>query len=303
MSGYSNRIMKEKQNEAKASPGASKTQPRGSAGCATSVLAIIVFPTALGVALSYIVDKYDEYLYPSVEEQVLEERLGKAIDISLFDVGEERTKKVAQFKELYRDTQKNWDYFDVQFTYVNSIELNISHFMLGVGSVNPLTKKLSVSYNNSHCLLEPDELVHELAHLWHEDLREKDQFEQQWYALTGRDYVGCNYLKNPFCHIDNWDQHVKAVAAPTRYGAINSAEHIAETTSLVYLLNDPFVQYGLSWRGDQGERLIVHVGSIHLPLENIPRIEQQIELLVTYSFFSEQEKDKALQNLELLKKL
>lgn len=291
MSGYSNRIMKEKQNEAKASHGASKTQPRGSAGCAS-----LLVPVALGIGLAYAVPQVDEYLYPSVEEQVLEERLGKAINLSVFDVGEERTKKVDQFHDLYRKTQKNWDYFDVQFTYVNSIALEHSLFIPGVGAISPLTKNLSVSYNNSHCLLEPDELVHELAHLWHEDLREKDQFEQQWYALTGRDYVDCNPSKNPFCRIDDWDRYRKAVAAPTRYGAINSAEHIAETTSLVYLLNDPFAQYDLSRREDQGEHLIVHVGSIHLPLENIPRIEQQIELLATYSFFSEQEKDKALQN-------
>lgn len=286
--------MKEKQNEAKASPGASKTQSRGSAGCAS-----LLVPAVLGMGLTYAVQQVDEYLYPSVEEQVLEKRLGKAIDLPIFDVKEERTKKVDQFKELYRETQKNWDYFDVQFTYVNSIALEHSLFIPGVGAVSPLTKKLFVCYDETGRLLEPNGLVHELAHLWHEDLREKDQFEQQWYALTGRDYVGCNYLKNPFCHIDNWDQHVNAVAAPTRYGATNRSEHIAETTSLVYLLNDPFINrpYGLSWLKD-----IEVLGPMYIP-ENIPRIEQQIELLATYDFFSEQEKEQALQNMELLKKL
>ncbi len=295
-------LMGEILSKTKGTSDSTKTPLHGSAGCATSVLATIVFPFTFGMGLVYAVPQIDEYLYPAVEEQVLEERLDRPVDLSIFDIGEDRIKKVDEFDKLYRETQMNWDFFDQQFSLVGLIKLPRRYFGTRGGAVNPLTHSLLVYYNKYGCLTDPDELVHELAHLWHNELGEKDAFEQQWYGITGTGYLGCNPVKNSFCRVNDFKPYVKAVAAPRDYAAINIDEHIAETTRLVYILQNTY-KYGVSWGKEHGEIVKFQVGAMHLPVEIIPRIEQQIELLVVYDFFSEQEKTQALRNLESLKKL
>lgn len=231
--------------------------------------------TSLGIGFLKALDKNESVPLPEKRESF--EGHGN-IPVREETISGEWEERIAKFKEVYNEARQNWDYFDKQFApldYISFFENEKSWVNAQVHSSENGDQMLRINFNKTIPRIAPNILVHETAHIWYNRLQEKEEFDGKWKKIaTDR------YHNNPFLASEDpkyCKQYETNVAAVSCYGATKKEENVAEYSKMVYeLKTNPTL-------------IIVR--------EEAPRIKQLITLAAEYEFFSERERDLALERI------
>lgn len=236
----------------------------------------------------------DEILFATPEEIAFQEEIGVPIYLNWDDRGEERSRRVQNFAEVYHETQEHLNFFPEQFALVNRICIRDFHSELIATAGHDGT--ITTYCGRTKCMTD-DALVHELGHLWHYTV--SPEFWAEWWTLSGIGYYeGADESAKGHCL-----EYMESVAAVSCYGAKNEFEDVAELAAFVYVLNNPdifvlgFPNQGKDFLGIM--RIRFDYLEIGLIPESIPRIEEKIRLLQRYEFFSAGEMNTAIAELEI----
>jgi hypothetical protein len=155
------------------------------------------------------------------QEVSLEKRIQKPVHFLISDDGQKRAEFARLFGSKYDAVKNHWDNFEQQFAYVDRIHINITGD--GISYVDKFGKLTIATFSDTT-------LVHELAHIWHGNMNFLDhlEFNRKWLEISEN-----HYTKEPT------EEDILKNGAVSRYALTNILEDVAETTKLVYNLNNP----------------------------------------------------------------
>ena len=134
--------------------------------------------------------------------------------------------KKALFEEAYREADLNWDNFQEQFSFIRVVTLTDT-IISAEGN-----RSIGAQINYPDSLTIRDQLdfylIHECAHIWYANIKNKEEFEKRWKLISGNSYFGEEWKKARLPDMER-------IGAGYLYGTKNFEDDIAETSKLVYM--------------------------------------------------------------------
>jgi len=209
-----------------------------------------------------------------------------------------QTSFVRGFRGNLETVAANWDSYSQQMEFVNDFYLSAG---LSEDWGGAATSKGDIFYfkNESGSGL----LVHELAHIWHQNLSDEIGFNQKWSTISGNWYSG-----------EEWEEatreEIARIGGVRDYSTRNLNEDVASTVQFVYSLTFPNCSItglmespplGAPFRSGFGLNPHDLSQTSNCALrgpKSTRKVMRKVQLLEDYGFISEREEKYVLEKLE-----